>query len=67
LRIMAFAKIEAAARRDAGQSEKLLRGSQAAQAILIPALIGGLAWFRDDIQKASSKFLASGLPRNGIL
>jgi hypothetical protein len=49
---MAFAKIEAAARRDAGQSEKLLRGSQAAQAILIPALIGGLAWFRDDIQKA---------------
>jgi hypothetical protein len=51
LRIMAFDMIEAAAREDASRSEWLLRGAQAAQTVLIPALIAGLAWFREEILK----------------
>jgi hypothetical protein len=41
--------IEKAARQDASRGEELLRAAQAAQTILIPALIGILAWYREQI------------------
>jgi hypothetical protein len=46
---MSFGHIESAARRDAGRIEWQLIFAQAAQTILLPAMIASLVWYRETI------------------